>query len=53
MRPKASSLPLSKRGRSCYAKFSPGFFDLIIFDEAGRSLFKARLTEVIEYFDAA
>src|SRR5580693_9346446 len=35
----------------CYAKFSPGFFDLIIFDEAHRSLFK-RFTEVIEYFDA-
>src|SRR5206468_6783467 len=30
---------------------SPGFFDLIIFDEAHRSLFK-RFTEVIEYFDA-
>jgi type I restriction enzyme, R subunit len=35
----------------CYVKFSPGFFDLIIFDEAHRSLFK-RFTEVIEYFDA-
>ena len=35
----------------CYAKFSPGFFDLIIFDEAHRSLFK-KFTEVIEYFDA-
>lgn len=35
----------------CYAKFSPGFFDLIIFDESHRSLFK-RFTEVIEYFDA-
>ena len=35
----------------CYAKFSPGFFDIIIFDEAHRSLFK-RFTEVIEYFDA-
>jgi len=35
----------------CYAKFSPGFFDLIIFDEAHRSLFK-RFTEVIAYFDA-
>jgi type I restriction enzyme R subunit len=35
----------------CYAKFSPGFFDLIVFDEAHRSLFK-RFTEVIEYFDA-
>src|SRR5207302_3003323 len=35
----------------CYPKFSPGFFDIIIFDEAHRSLFK-RFTEVIEYFDA-
>lgn len=35
----------------CYSKFSPGFFDLIIFDEAHRSLFR-RFTEVIEYFDA-
>jgi type I restriction enzyme R subunit len=35
----------------CYVKFNPGFFDLIIFDEAHRSLFK-RFTEVIDYFDA-
>jgi type I restriction enzyme R subunit len=35
----------------CYEKFSPGFFDLIIFDEAHRSIFK-RFAEVIEYFDA-
>ena len=35
----------------CYTKFSPGFFDLIIFDEAHRSIFK-RFTEVMEYFDA-
>jgi type I restriction enzyme R subunit len=35
----------------CYTKFSPGFFDLIIFDEAHRSLFK-RFSDVIEYFDA-
>jgi type I restriction enzyme R subunit len=35
----------------CYQKFSPGFFDLIIFDEAHRSIFR-RFTEVIEYFDA-
>jgi type I restriction enzyme R subunit len=35
----------------CYSKFSPGFFDLIIFDEAHRSLFN-RFTQVIEYFDA-
>jgi type I restriction enzyme R subunit len=35
----------------CFDKFSPGFFDLIILDEAHRSIFK-RFTEVIEYFDA-
>jgi len=35
----------------CYTKFSPGFFDLMILDEAHRSIFK-RFTEVIEYFDA-
>ncbi|MFO0967417.1 MAG: DEAD/DEAH box helicase family protein [Gemmataceae bacterium] len=35
----------------CYTQFSPGFFDLIILDEAHRSIFK-RFTEVIEYFDA-
>jgi type I restriction enzyme R subunit len=35
----------------CYQRFSPGFFDLIIFDEAHRSIFN-RFTEVIEYFDA-
>ncbi|MGD0652571.1 MAG: DEAD/DEAH box helicase family protein, partial [Verrucomicrobiia bacterium] len=35
----------------CYQKFSPGFFDLIIFDESHRSIFN-RFTDVIEYFDA-
>ena len=35
----------------CFSQFSPGFFDLIVFDEAHRSIFK-RFTEVIEYFDA-
>lgn len=35
----------------CFEKFNPGFFDLIIFDEAHRSIFR-RFTEVIEYFDA-
>src|SRR5437899_4541734 len=35
----------------CYEQFSPGFFDLIVFDEAHRSIFN-RFTEVIEYFDA-
>jgi type I restriction enzyme, R subunit len=35
----------------CYEQFSPGFFDLIVFDEAHRSIFN-RFTEVIEYFDS-
>jgi type I restriction enzyme, R subunit len=35
----------------CYDRFSPAFFDLIVFDEAHRSIFN-RFTEVIEYFDA-
>ena len=35
----------------CFQEFSPAFFDLIIFDEAHRSIFN-RFTEVIEYFDA-
>ena len=35
----------------CYQKFNPGFFDLIVFDEAHRSIFN-RFAEVIEYFDA-
>jgi type I restriction enzyme R subunit len=34
----------------CYQKFTPAFFDLIVFDEAHRSIFK-RFTDVIEYFD--
>jgi type I site-specific restriction endonuclease len=34
-----------------HERFSPGFFDLIVFDEAHRSIFN-RFTEVIEYFDA-
>jgi type I restriction enzyme R subunit len=41
---------LQTMGR-CFEKFSPSFFDLIIFDEAHRSIFN-RFTEVIEYFDA-
>ncbi len=41
---------LQTMGR-CFEQFSPGFFDLIIFDEAHRSIFN-RFTEVIEYFDA-
>ena len=35
----------------CYEQFSPGFFDVIVFDEAHRSIFN-RLNEVMEYFDA-
>jgi type I restriction enzyme R subunit len=35
----------------CYERFSPAFFDLIVFDEAHRSIFN-RFNEVIEYFDA-
>src|SRR5205823_440413 len=35
----------------CYESFSPGFFDLIVLDEAHRSIFN-RMTEVLEYFDA-
>lgn len=35
----------------CYKKFSPGFFDLIIYDEAHRSIFN-RQSEVVDYFDA-
>ncbi len=35
----------------CYQQFTPSFFDLIIFDEAHRSIFN-RLGEVMNYFDA-
>ena len=34
----------------CYHAFNPAFFDLIIFDEAHRSIFN-RLGEVMDYFD--
>jgi type I restriction enzyme R subunit len=34
-----------------YRKYSPGFFDLIIFDEAHRSYYD-RQSEVFQYFDA-
>src|SRR5229473_117584 len=34
----------------CYHAFSPAFFDVIIFDEAHRSIFN-RLGEVMDYFD--
>ncbi len=35
----------------CFEQFSPGFFHLIIFDEAHRSIFN-RFHEIVEYFDA-
>ena len=35
----------------CFEEFSPGFFDVIVFDEAHRSIFQ-RFTQVIDYFDA-
>lgn len=36
---------------NCFELFSPGFFDLIIFDEVHRSIFN-KYNEVIQYFDA-
>ncbi|NEQ22539.1 MAG: DEAD/DEAH box helicase family protein, partial [Microcoleus sp. SIO2G3] len=35
----------------CYKKFTPGFFDLVIFDESHRSIYN-QFREVVEYFDA-
>jgi type I restriction enzyme, R subunit len=35
----------------CFKKFSPAFFDLIVFDEAHRSIFN-RLSVLFDYFDA-
>ncbi|MBZ5653325.1 MAG: DEAD/DEAH box helicase family protein [Acidobacteriia bacterium] len=35
----------------CYEQFSPSFFDLLVFDEAHRSIFN-RMNEVMEYFDS-
>lgn len=34
----------------CFQSFTPGFFDLIIFDEAHRSIFN-KWNEVLQYFD--
>ncbi|MEG4939102.1 DEAD/DEAH box helicase family protein [Microcoleus sp. F4-D5] len=34
----------------CYKKFSPGFFDVVIFDESHRSIYN-QFREVVEYFD--
>lgn len=42
---------VEKTLRNCFKKFTPAFFDLIIFDEAHRSIFNL-FQEVIEYFDA-
>jgi len=36
---------------ACRKKYTPGFFDLIVFDEAHRSIFNL-FREVVEYFDA-
>jgi len=36
---------------NCYRDFTPGFFDLIIFDEVHRSIFN-KWNEVLQYFDA-
>ncbi|MCC7570341.1 DEAD/DEAH box helicase family protein [Candidatus Micrarchaeota archaeon] len=41
----------SGKNKKCYEKFSPGFFDLIIFDEAHRSIYDPN-REVHKYFDA-
>ncbi|MBN1812242.1 MAG: DEAD/DEAH box helicase family protein [Anaerolineae bacterium] len=35
---------------NCFRKFTPGFFDLIIFDEVHRSIFN-RWNEPLQYFD--
>ncbi|PKO19300.1 MAG: type I restriction endonuclease [Chloroflexi bacterium HGW-Chloroflexi-10] len=36
---------------NCFEQFTPGFFDLIIFDEVHRSIFN-KYNDVIQYFDA-
>jgi type I restriction enzyme R subunit len=36
---------------NCFREFTPGFFDLIIFDEVHRSIFR-RWREPLDYFDA-
>lgn len=41
---------LQTMGR-CFEQFSPAYFDIVVFDEAHRSIFN-RFTEVMEYFDA-
>lgn len=35
----------------CHRRFTPGFFDLVIFDEAHRTLYN-KFRDVVEYFDA-
>jgi len=41
----------SGKPKKCYEKFGPGFFDLIIFDEAHRSIYDPN-KEIYRYFDA-
>ena len=41
----------SGKNNKYYEKFSPGFFDLIIYDEAHRSIYDPKL-EIHRYFDA-
>jgi type I restriction enzyme R subunit len=36
---------------NCFEQFTPGFFDLIVFDEVHRSIFN-KYNDVIQYFDA-
>jgi type I restriction enzyme R subunit len=36
---------------NCFEEFTPGFFDLLIFDEVHRSIFN-KWNEVLQYFDA-
>ncbi len=42
---------MGKKGKTMFEKFSPGFFDLIIFDEAHRSIYDKN-NYVNMYFDA-
>ena len=42
---------MGKKGKYLFEKFSPGFFDLIIFDEAHRSIYD-RNNLIMKYFDS-
>lgn len=42
---------MGKKGKYLFEKFSPGFFDLIIFDEAHRSIYD-RNNLIMRYFDS-